>query len=184
MGSENVELRMMSERPGEGNLETGIPFDVRWRDVWSGYAVSVVVTAVLGSLVLLLDENVWWLSIVSMVALVAGGSAAGFRAGQIEPLNGALLACVYFGTEAAILMVGTAMEGTAVGLPDPLPGLAIGDSTFFFVSPLGQLASAVSGSLLGGWWAQRRLIPQPAPGDALSSASADDSSGGSDASEV
>ncbi len=174
----------MSDQPVKRKPGPGILFDVRWSDVWSGYVVSVIVTAVLGALVLLLDENVWWVSIVSMVALVAGGFVAGFRARQIEPLNGALLACVYFGTEAAILMLGTAMEGTAVGLPDPLPGLAIGDSTFFFVSPLGQLASAVIGSLLGGWWAQRRLTPQPARGDGPSTASADDSFGGSDVSEV
>ncbi len=175
---------MMSEHPSEHKLESGVLSDVRWRDVWSGYAVSVIAVAVLGGPVLLLDENVWWISIVSMVALVAGGSVAGLRARQIEPLNGALLACVFFGTEAAILMLGTAMEGTAVGLPDPLPGLAIGDSTFFFVSPLGQLASAVLGSILGGWWAHRTLAPQPAGGEALSSASADDSFGGDDVAEV
>ncbi len=174
----------MSDQPVKRKPGPGILFDVRWSDVWSGYVAAVVCTAVLGALVLLVDENVWWVSIVSMVALVAGGFVAGFRARQIEPLNGALLACVFFGTEAAILMLGTAMEGTAVGLPDPLPGLAIGDSTFFFVSPLGQLASAVLGSILGGWWAHRTLAPQPAGGEALSSASADDSFGGDDVAEV
>jgi hypothetical protein len=175
---------MTLERPTERKPEAVTLSDVRWRDVWSGYAVSVLGTAVLGALVLLLDENVWWVSVVTMVALVAGGSVAGFRARKIEPLNGALLACVFFGTEAAILMVGTAMEGTAVGLPDPLPGLAIGDSTFFFVSPLGQLVSAVLGSLLGGWWAQRRgVFPTPS-GDALPSGDADDSLSNSGASEV
>ncbi len=184
MASENVEQPIMSDQPVKRKPGSGILFDVRWRDVWSAYVASVVGTAVLGALVLLLDENVWWVSIVSMAALVAGGFVAGFRARQIEPLNGALLACVFFGTEAAILMIGTAMEGTAIGLPDPLPGLAIGDSTFFFVSPLGQLASAVIGSLLGGWWAQRRLAPQPARGEALSIASDDDSFGGSDVPKV
>ncbi len=173
----------MSEQPSERKPEAGILSDVRWRDVWSGYAVSVVGTAVLGALVLLLDENVWWVSVVAMVALVAGGSVAGFRARQIEPLNGALLACVFFGTEAAILVIGTAMEGTFIGLPDPLPGLAIGDSTFFFVSPLGQLVSAVVGALLGGWWAQRRQVPHTVPSDALSSAADDDSVSGSHVSE-
>ncbi len=170
----------MSDQPVKRKPGSGILFDVRWRDVWSGYAASMVGTAVLGGLVFLLDQNVWWVSVASMVALVAGGFVAGFRARQIEPLNGALLACVFFGTEAAILMIGTAMEGTSIGLPDPLPGLAIGDSTLFFVSPLGQLASAVLGSLLGGWWAHRRLAPQSARREALSSASADDSSSGSD----
>jgi hypothetical protein len=184
MASENVEQRMMSEQPSDHRPGSGILFDVRWGDVWSGYAVAAIVTAVLGTLVFLLDQNVWWVSVASMVALVVGGSVAGFRARQIEPLNGALLICVFFGTEAVILMLGTALEGTAIGLPDPLPGLAIGDSTFYFVSPLGQLASAVLGSVLGGWLAQRRLAPQPARGEALSSASDDDSSGGSDVPKV
>ena len=150
---------MKGDRPSEDEFGAGVQFDVRWADVFRGFAASVVVTAVLTVVVLLVDKNVWWVSIGSVLALLIGGSVAGFSARQIEPLNGALLACVFFGVEAAILMFGTALEGTFAGLPDPLPGLAIGDSTFFFVSPLGQLVAAVSGSVIGGGWAEQRMRP-------------------------
>ncbi len=127
------------------------PFDVRWIDVLYGFAVAVGGTVALAPLVLYLTGNVWWLSVASVLAVGAGGATAGIRAKQIEPLNGALLMAFVFATEATIAMIGEALEW----LPEPLPGLPVGDSTFFFVSPLGQLASAVAGSLWGGWWATR-----------------------------
>jgi cation transporter-like permease len=40
-------------------------------------------------------------------------------------------------------------------VPDPLPGLATGDSTFFFLWPLLILAAGVAGSILGGRVATR-----------------------------
>ncbi len=159
-------------REEQRNQERGLgrPFDVRWTDVGTGLAVTVVGTAVLTPIVLLLDANVWWVSAVAMLSLVAGGIAAGLRAGQIEPLNGALMMAFFFIAEITILLVGEAMEW----LPEPLPGLSRGDSTFFFVSPLGQLLSAVAGSLLGGWWASRGDLSSPEDSERLT-----DSSGGS-----
>lgn len=126
--------------------------DVHWRGVAIGYGVSVGGTLLLGGLLLLWDRNVWWMAIGGGAALLIGGFIAGLRATQPEPLNGAFLAALYFVTVVMALFVGTALEA----LPDPLPGLPIGDSTFFFVWPLTQLAAAVAGSLLGGWWAAGR----------------------------
>ncbi len=153
------------------------PFDVRWVDVWVGFAVAAGATAVLGPLVLYLSDNSWWVSVVSILAVGAGGAVAGMRAKQIEPLNGALLMALVFTVEAAIALVGEVMEW----VPEPLPGLPVGDSTIFFVSPLGQLAFAVAGSLFGGWWATRR--PAPAGAEDSPVSSQDDPSGGTDAEE-
>ncbi len=169
-----MERESLSERQeGQG---TGLvpPFDVRWTDVGAGLAVTVVGTAVLTPIVLLVDANVWWVSAGAMLSLAAGGFVAGLRAGQIEPLNGVLVVAVFFIAETAILLVGTAIEK----IEDPLPGLTLGDSTFFFVSPLGQLLAAVTGSLLGGWWASRGLVASPEgsqrfTGDPSDSASGD-----------
>jgi len=120
--------------------------------VWIGFAVAAGGTAAAAPLVLAASNNVWWVSAVAAVAIGAGATVAGLRARQIEPLNGALVMALFFVTEAVIAMFGEMMEW----LPEPLPGLPVGDSTFFFVSPLGQLVFAVAGSLLGGWWATRR----------------------------
>ena len=136
------------------------PFDVRWTDVWIGLAVAVVATAALAPAVLRLDENVWWVAVVAILSIGVGATVAGMRAGQIEPLNGVLLMAVFFVGETTILLVGEAMEW----LPEPLPGLPVGDSTFFFVTPLGQLLFAVAGSLLGGWWATRGPATRPDSG--------------------
>lgn len=152
------------------------PFDVRWIDVWIGFAVAAGGTAILAPPVLYLSDNVWWVSVVAVLAIGAGATIAGLRAGQIEPLNGALLMAVFFVVEATVAMVGEAMEW----LPEPLPGLPVGDSTFFFVSPLGQLVFAVAGSLLGGWLATRRHASARAE-DAFGSA--DDSRAGGDGQE-
>lgn len=148
---------------------------MRWTDVAAGLAVTVVGTAVLTPIVLLLDANVWWVSAAAMLSLAAGGIVAGLRAGQIEPLNGVLVVAVFFITETAILLVGTAIEK----IEDPLPGLTLGDSTFFFVSPLGQLLSAVAGSFLGGWWASRGIVSSQEASERLTEDAGSGSSGGS-----
>lgn len=153
------------------------PFDVRWVDVWVGFAVAAGATAVFAPLVLYLSDNSWWVSVVSILAVGAGGAVAGMRAKQIEPLNGALLMALVFATEGTIAMIGEVMEW----VPEPLPGLPVGDSTIFFVSPLGQLAFAVAGSLFGGWWATRR--PASDRVEHLPGNSHDDPPGGSGAEE-
>lgn len=140
--------------PADHGPRAAAQFDVRWIDVWAGFAVAVGATAVLGPLVLYLSGNAWWVSVVSVLAVGAGAAVAGLRAKQIEPLNGALLMALVFATEATIAFVGEVMEW----VPEPLPGLPVGDSTIFFVSPLGQLAFAVAGSLCGGWWATRSPV--------------------------
>ncbi len=144
---------------GQGGRANGTErhYDVRRTDVWIGFAVAVAGTAVATPAVLLVDANVWWVSVIAALAIGAGAAVAGIRARQIEPLNGVLVMAIFFVVEAGILMVGEATEW----LPEPLPGLPVGDSTFFFVSPLGQLAFAVGGSLLGGWWATRARGQQP-----------------------
>ncbi len=147
---------------------------MRWTDVGAGLAVTVVGTAVLTPIVLLLDANVWWVSAVAMLSLAAGGFVAGLRAGQIEPLNGVLVVAVFFIVETAILLVGTAVEK----IEDPLPGLTLGDSTFYFVSPLGQLLSAVAGSLVGGRWASRGIVSSSEQSERLPGEPSDGPSGG------
>lgn len=163
--------------PADHGPRAAAQFDVRWIDVWAGFAVAVGATAVLGPLVLYLSGNAWWVSVVSVLAVGAGAAVAGLRAKQIEPLNGALLMALVFATEATIAFVGEVMEW----VPEPLPGLPVGDSTIFFVSPLGQLAFAVAGSLFGGWWATR--TPASAGADDLAVGSRDDPSGGTDVEE-
>ena len=76
----------------------------------------------------------------------------GYRARTAEPLNGAFIAVFYFGTAALVIF---SAEFLGV-LPDPLPALPRGDSTFFFVWPLEQLAAGTLGAMLGGWLWERR----------------------------
>ena len=121
--------------------------DVRWRDVWVGFGAAVAVTLLLGtSLFLMVEQNVWWLALAGVLGLVAGGWLVGRRRGRSDALGGTLVAILYFATVLVVLIGGTLVDV----LPDPLPGLPIGDSTFFFVWPLAQLAGAVVGALLGG----------------------------------
>lgn len=122
--------------------------DIRWSDVWIAYGLSVLVTLALGgALFLALEQTVWWLALGGGVGLFAGGLLVALRHGRSDALGGTLVAIVYFATVLVVLVGGTLLDA----LPDPLPGLPIGDSTFFFVWPLAQLAGAVMGAILGGW---------------------------------
>lgn len=125
---------------------TGQP--LRWRVIGVALAISMAGTAVLGGALFLFQQNVWWLAMGGLLSLFGGGVYLGWRSHEPEPLYGTLLAVLYFGLVVGILFGG---ELTEV-LPDPLPGLAIGDSTFFFVSPLLMLVASVVGSVLGGRW--------------------------------
>lgn len=109
-------------------------------------AVSAAGTAALGLPAALLADSVWWLALASAPSLLAAGFLLGWRAREPEPLYGALLASVYFGIVAGVLFGAELAEA----LPDPLPGLATGDSTFFFVWPLLILVTGFLGSMLGG----------------------------------
>ncbi len=114
--------------------------------------MSLAGTAVLGGAPLFLADSVWWLALGSAPSLLAAGFFLGWRAGEPEPLYGAVLAVLYFGLVAGVLFGGELTEA----LPDPLPGLATGDSTFFFVWPLLILTAGFAGSLAGGKAALRR----------------------------
>ena len=111
-------------------------------------ALGVAGTAVLGGALLLLLDNVWWLALGGLLSLFGAEVYLGWQSRESEPLYGALLAVFYYG-----LVVGGLFGGElAERLPDPLPGLSIGDSTFFFVSPLLMLVASVAGTVLGGRW--------------------------------
>lgn len=117
-----------------------------WRPFLVAFAISVLGSAALGGVLFHFGDNVWWLALGGSPPLLAGGFYLGWRMREPEPLYGALLAIGYFGLVTAVLFGGELTET----LPDPLPGLATGDSTFFFVSPLLILALGVIGSILGG----------------------------------
>lgn len=127
--------------------------DIAWTAVWAGYAIAVLGTlAAGGGGLAFAAKGMWWVAGSGTVCLFAGALAAGFLARTAEPLNGAFIAVFYFGTVALAIFVG---EFLAV-LPDPLPGLPRGDSTFYFVWPLAQLASGTLGAAAGGWLYARR----------------------------
>lgn len=119
---------------------------ILWRYIALAFIFSVTGTAVLGGVLFLLQQNVWLIALGGLLSLFAAGAWLGWQAKDPEPLYGALLAVLYFGLVVGILFGGELTEA----LPDPLPGLAIGDSTFFFVSPLFMLVAAVFGTVLGG----------------------------------
>ena len=80
------------------------------------------------------------------LSLFGGAFYLGRSVGESEPLYGTLLAAAYVGVATVLILGGTLL----VLLPDPLPGLAVGDSTFFFVSPLLMLLAGAVGSVVGG----------------------------------
>jgi len=119
---------------------------VPWRALGLALATSIVGTVAVGGALFVLQQNVWLLVLGGLGSLFGGGVYLGRLSREPEPLYGALLAVLYFGLVVGILFGGELAEA----LPDPLPGLAIGDSTFFFVSPLLMLVAAVTGSVVGG----------------------------------
>lgn len=110
--------------------------------------ISAAGTAILGGALMFLLDNVWWLALGGLLSLLGAGVFLGRRCREAEPLYGVLLAIFYFG----FVVVGLFGGELAERLPDPLPGLSIGDSTFFFVSPLLMLVAGVAGVVLGGRW--------------------------------
>jgi hypothetical protein len=126
--------------------------DVIWKDVWTGYLVGLLGTAILGGAVfVVVGANMWWLAAASAVALLVAGFRLSRRSGRWEGLSATLVTILYYVTVTVILIIGMMFEV----LPDPLPGLPKGDSTFFFVWPLAQLVSTVVGALLGRRRVQR-----------------------------
>jgi hypothetical protein len=124
-------------------------------------AISTTGTAAVGGILFLFGQSVWWLAAGGLLSLFVAGAWLGWQAKEPEPLYGALLAVLYFGLVAGALVGGELAEA----LPDPLPGLAIGDSTFFFVSPLLMLAASVGGSVVGGSIGLRRRVQMQSGSD-------------------
>ncbi len=125
--------------------------DVHWRAVGLGAALSVAATLVV-ILLVAGRGHVWWIALAGTLFLLLAGLAAGAAARSPEPLNGALIGILYFGTFVLVMFAGAATDT----LPDPLPGLEVGDSTFFFAWPLAQILFPTLGAMLGGRLAARQ----------------------------
>lgn len=121
-------------------------WSVPWQQVLVALGISLAGTVVLGGVLFLWQQNVWWIAVAGALSLFSGGFYISRASGVSEPLFGTLLAILYYAAVVGILFGGTLTEV----LPEPLPGLGVGDSTFFFVWPLLQLAAAVSGNAAGG----------------------------------
>lgn len=127
-------------------LNTVISKDINWRAIWRGYALSVAGTLLFGLPLFLLERNVWLIAAAGIFSLFAGGFAAARRAKASELLNGAFVGLVYFTTVVAVIFSGAILDI----LPDPLPGLPKGDSTFFMAWPLVQLLASTLGGVVAG----------------------------------
>ncbi len=130
----------------EKGLNTVKPKDINWGAIWRGYALSVAGTLVLGLSLFLLERNVWLIAAAGTLSLFAGGFAAARRAKASELLNSAFVGLIYFTTIVAVIFLGAILDT----LPDPLPGLPKGDSTFFMAWPLAQLLASTLGGLVSG----------------------------------
>ncbi|MFQ5876004.1 MAG: hypothetical protein ACE5JL_19695 [Dehalococcoidia bacterium] len=119
--------------------------DVHWSSVWIGYGIAVAVTLILGAVAFWAYENVWLIALGGEVALFLGGAIAARRTPAAQALNGAFIGLLYFATTIVFIFSGVMTEK----LPDPLPGLPLGDSTFFFVWPLAQVLASTLGALVG-----------------------------------
>ncbi|MFQ5613102.1 MAG: hypothetical protein ACE5H9_13315 [Anaerolineae bacterium] len=124
----------------------GLEADFHWPQIWLGFGLSLAVTLAAGLPLMLVFGNAWWLAWIGVAALFVSGIVVARLAGTGEPLNGAMIALLYFATVAAVYLVGQALEL----LPDPLPGLPADDSTYFFVWPLAQIVAGTLGSFVGG----------------------------------
>ena len=137
------------DRPGS---QRAADRDIAWAAVWAGFAI-----ALLGTLAAAIwafafaGKGTWWAANIGTLCLFCGAVVTGYRARTVEPLNGAFIAVFYFGVVALVIFSAEFLKV----MPDPLPGLPRGDSTFFFVWPLEQLVAATLGSMFGGWLAVR-----------------------------
>ncbi len=120
--------------------------DVHWGSVWIGYGIAVAGTLVLGAVAFWATYLVSHIALGRAVALYLGGAIAARRLRAAQALNGAFIGLLYFAATVAVIFSGVMTER----LPDPLPGLPLGDSTFFFVWPLAQVLASTLGAILGG----------------------------------
>lgn len=132
--------------------------DINWGSVVIGYGIALLGTLIVGGWGLFFaNRGLWWVANWGMIFLFIGSFIGGAVAKTAEPLNGAFIAVFYFVTATLTIFVG---EFLGIS-PDPLPGLPRGDSTFFFVWPLGQLVAATVGVALGGWLSGHRRRRNP-----------------------
>src|SRR3990170_6002131 len=127
--------------------------DIAWAAVWTGFAIALLGTLAAGTWAFAFSgKGTWWAANIGTLCLFCGAVVTGYRARTAEPLNGAFIAVFYFGAVALVIFSAEFLKI----MPDPLPGLPRGDSTFFFVWPLAQLAASTLGAIVGGvLWARR-----------------------------
>lgn len=121
--------------------------DIAWSAVWGGFAIALLGTLAAATWAFAFaGKGMWWVANLGSLSLFCGAVFAGWRSGTAEPLNGAYIAVIYFSAATAVIFCGEFLRI----MPDPLPGLPRGDSTFYFVWPLEQLVAATLGAVLGG----------------------------------
>ena len=138
------------DRNGAQHIARG---DIAWAAVWIGFAIALLGTLAAGTWAFAFaGKGTWWAANIGTLCLFCGAAVTGYRARTAEPLNGAFIAVFYFGAVALVIFSAEVLKV----MPDPLPGLPRGDSTFFFVWPLAQLAAGTLGAIVGGVLARRR----------------------------
>ncbi|MBI4329681.1 MAG: hypothetical protein HY673_00185 [Chloroflexi bacterium] len=124
--------------------------DIQWKSVVLGYAIGLMGTLVVGLPLLLIMEGSRLMALAGSVSLLIGGLVAGRWAGRsLAVVNGALMAILYNFTVSIAFFVGSFLQL----LPEPMPGLPQGDSTYFFAWPLLQFAIGILSSILGSRFA-------------------------------
>lgn len=120
--------------------------DIRWRVVWLAYFIGFLITLAVGLPLLIAVENSWLLALAGLSGLLTGGFVVGRKMGrQLAIINSALMSILYNFTVALVFFVGWFLQL----LPEPLPGLPQGDSTFFFAWPLAQFVVSVLAAIWG-----------------------------------
>ncbi len=95
----------MTSRP-EGFQNTHRDF--YWRGIRAGAGISLLLTLVLGIPLMIALDSVWWMGWTGVIGIFIGGLVAGRLAQTNEPLNGAMVALIYFSIIAIVYLVGQA----------------------------------------------------------------------------
>ena len=120
--------------------------EIRWKTVGLGYATGLLGTLVIGLPLLLIMGKSWMMALAGSASLLVGGLLVGRRVtSSVAVVNGALMAILYNLSVAIFFFVGSFLEV----LPEPLPGLPQGDSTFFFAWPLAQFVIGIVSAIVG-----------------------------------